>query len=71
MGKLCQNDYRYMMLMNLPKNNNGIVTFPKGSGKVNYMLTVLEIENVHVRVLYKYYKNMLGETCVTFSEFVL
>lgn len=69
MGKLLQNDFRYMMLMHLPKNNNGVVNF--NSTEAMYMLTVLQIDNLHVRVLYKYYRNILGETCVTFNEFVL
>jgi hypothetical protein len=69
MGRLLQTDFRYSVLMHLPKNNNGVVNFNSAAAK--YMLTVLQIDDFHVRVLYKYYKNMLGETCVTFHEFVL
>jgi hypothetical protein len=71
MGKIRQTDSRYIMLMQLPKNDNGIVTFPKRENKVKYMLTLLQFDDILVRVMYKYYKNMLGETCVTFNEFIL
>ena len=71
MGKLHLNDYRYNVLSKLPKNRNGTVRFKNKKTNVRYLLTVVNLDGLYVRVLYKYYKNMLGELCVSFDEFML
>ena len=68
MGKLLQTDERYAVLNTLPKNNNGVVEFRNKHVRTNYTLTVLEIDNILVKVLYTYYQNLLGERCVRFEH---
>jgi hypothetical protein len=37
----------------------------------NFVLTILEIDKMLVKVLYKYNTNILGETCVSFEHTIL
>ena len=70
MGKIPTDDYRYDILNDIPKNENGMVLFRKFDA-FNFMMVLLEIEDNFVRVLYKYHKNILGEMCVSFDHCVV
>jgi len=69
MGKILQNDLRYGLLSRLPRNKDGIVKIRTKSFK--FVLTVLQIDNLLMKVLFKYHKNLLGETCVSFEHSVM
>ena len=69
MGKLSENDLRYNVISMMPKNRNGVVNLRTRTAK--FVLTVIEIDNLWMKVLYKYYKNLLGETCVSFEHSIM
>lgn len=53
----------------MPKNRNGVVNLRTRTAK--FVLTVIEIDNLWMKVLYKYHKNLLGETCVSFEHSIM
>jgi hypothetical protein len=69
MGKISQNDLRYNIVSTVPKIRNGVVTLRTKFG--NFVLTVLEIDNLWMKVLYKYHTNILGERCVSFEHCIM
>jgi hypothetical protein len=69
MGKLLQTDERYHIISTIPKNTNGLVNLRTRTS--NFVLTLLEIDNKLMKVLYKYHYNILGEMCVSFESYFI